>query len=491
MSLWEQGYVILRDFIDVSDARLEMQTLFDPSDTNPVQDFGSDGRGTFPCTPALNQVTVHPKLIAIVKHYLQTTDIRLTQSVAWAKYGQTATNNQSNNDQRIHMDWGNHYWAHPPKNWYAPEVIAAIVYYSDTRETGGGTAVVARQGPDDPVYQWPFTHMPGISKWPFVNNRIDAEKVMSGTAADIRQLCYKREEYPHFKPGDVLLYRLDTWHRGRPVNEGQVRHVHNLAWRRADAQGIQQWNRGFTQKMYYGHLEHFVSTLSAEQRETLGFPKTFDQQSVSARYPDWQPAIENPPPVPEYWHWSSVVLNATETASLTKKRFVDLCTTLHIDIRESGHWKWTLQWCHDMHYMNVECHVFTKDASGPIVIDINNVQGDRRLYWHTIGNMRALWHGGEMGPTRKIAVLTTTLSYNLLPSEEGFALLTSDMDTEKIIPYLKHSDKNIVRCAMKALSTSLYKPTKIVYQWSSRQCQTFLEEEIQKWANHIVYRSRL
>ena len=194
--------------------------------------------------------------------------------------------------------------------------------------------------------------------------------------------------------------------------------------------------------------------------------------------------------MPDYWHWSSVVLNATETASLTKKRFVDLCTTLHIDIRESGHWKWTLQWCQDMHYMNVECHVFTKDASGPIVIDINNVQGDRRLYWHTIRNMRALWRGENIKSTRLQAVFHGS-SYNLLPSEEGFALLSSDMDAEKILPYLKHSDNNIVRCAMKALSTILDTPTKIVYQWSIRQCQTFLEEEIQKWANHIVYRSRL
>ena len=52
---------------------------------------------------------------------------------------------------------------HPP-GWYKPEVVAMIVYYSDSDKVGGSTALVSREGPDDPVYQWPLIAMPGKSR---------------------------------------------------------------------------------------------------------------------------------------------------------------------------------------------------------------------------------------------------------------------------------------------------------------------------------------
>ena len=65
---------------------------------------------------------------------------------------------------------------------------------------------------------------------------------------------------------------MDLWHRGTPVNKNKVRYVHNLAWRKKNASGICHWNKGWTQNMYYGWLEKFISLLDEEQRSILGFP---------------------------------------------------------------------------------------------------------------------------------------------------------------------------------------------------------------------------
>ena len=66
------------------------------------------------------------------------------------------------------------------------------------------------------------------------------------------------------KKGDVLWYRHDVWHRGTPVKKGCVRYVINLAYAKPNAP-INVWNSGFTQKMYYGWLEDYISSLNNYQ----------------------------------------------------------------------------------------------------------------------------------------------------------------------------------------------------------------------------------
>lgn len=285
-----QGWVILPQYLQVKDAVNVMKQQYPLDNTNPVQDFGSNGSTNFPCEhDAINRITVHSKLIKVVSQLLNTTDIELSQSVAWAKYGIPAKNNQSNRDQRIHMDYGNHYWTHPPP-FDRPDAVAAIVYYSDTSKTGGATAIVPRKGENDPIYKWPYLHMPGIAGRPFFNNREAAERSVSTEDRVLRQQCYAREIVPVFKPGDVLLYRLDVWHRGTPVLTGQVRYVHNLVWKRRDARGMCLWNAGWTQKMYSGWLEDFICSLTEEQRAILGFPPldTLEESVKSATLTRYQ-----------------------------------------------------------------------------------------------------------------------------------------------------------------------------------------------------------
>ena len=78
---------------------------------------------------------MHPKLLAFVKELLNCNNIRLIQSDIWAKTGETLSSlkktKNSNNDQRIHMDYPNNYLTHPD-TWYNPESVAIIIYYSNS-----------------------------------------------------------------------------------------------------------------------------------------------------------------------------------------------------------------------------------------------------------------------------------------------------------------------------------------------------------------------
>lgn len=286
-----KGYVIKKKFIDVEDCIKKMQKIYPKDEKNPILDFGSGGKTEFPCNiESIDKISVHMNLINSVKQLLNTNNIILTQSVAWAKYGIPPIDDQSNCEQRIHMDYGNNTWLHPPK-WENPNAVAAIVYYSNTKKTGGSTALVERLGDNDIVYSYPYVHMPGIANKPFYNSKNAAEKSVTGKTKEIRNLCYNREIKPNFDVGDVLFYRLDLWHRGTPVFPGKVRYVHNLLWKKKDAIGINNWNESWTKKMYYGWLEKFISKLNTEQRKTLGFPDikklpNYLQEAVYARYPE-------------------------------------------------------------------------------------------------------------------------------------------------------------------------------------------------------------
>jgi hypothetical protein len=43
-----------------------------------------------------------------------------------------------------------------------------IVYYDDSDEVGGSTALVPREGPEDQAYKWPLIAMPGTRKFTLI-----------------------------------------------------------------------------------------------------------------------------------------------------------------------------------------------------------------------------------------------------------------------------------------------------------------------------------
>ena len=292
-----QGYLIVRDFFNkkLMNNCVELMNSEYYDAESASKDFGSKGKLEFPSNTILDWISVDSDLIKCVKQLLNCYEILLIQSDAWGKAGKETDTEFSNNDQRMHMDYGNNTFLHP-SSWSNPESVAAIVYFSDTNETGGKTAVVPRQGNYDELYQYPYINMPGQNKYKFYNDKTHSEEYFKKNYPDIynfRKKLYNREILADTNKGDILFYRLDTWHRGTPVKKGKVRNVMNLLWKKKDCFWINNWNPGFSKKMYYGYLENFISLLTPDQRGTLGFPlpgdKYWNRENIKLlqfRYPN-------------------------------------------------------------------------------------------------------------------------------------------------------------------------------------------------------------
>ena len=259
-------------------------------------DFGSpDRKFEFPTSVGvLDDLVLNERLIEAVQQLLGTHDIRLLQADLWPKVGVDDKDHdaQANTDQRMHMDYGNNTLLHP--DWHFPDTVAAVIYYDDSEVTSGGTAFVPRLGESDVAYQSPFIHMPGQAGKPFFNDRHTVEqwfKQNDPDAYEIRESLYEREQVVQFKPGTILFYRHDIWHRGTPVAPGKLRRVHNLAWRRANARGWSNWNEGWARQSYYGNVEAIIGRSTPLQRSILDFPLPGDPywtmqriDNVAARY---------------------------------------------------------------------------------------------------------------------------------------------------------------------------------------------------------------
>ncbi|HIL98374.1 MAG TPA: hypothetical protein EYG51_21065 [Pseudomonadales bacterium] len=253
----------------------------DSDDAVRYTNFGSGSQLIFPSrVDSLNRVTLHEKLLSTVGELLseQVENLRLTQSDLWPKYSrQEKTGIQDNSDQRIHVDYPNHTLAHPTP-WHKPEAVEIILYLSDVEETGGPTAVVPREGADDVAYRWPIIDSPGIGDLRYINDKTSAEAYFASARpelADWRQHLYAREKYVNFKPGDILLYRHDTWHRGTPMKPGALRLVQNLTYRRASCEWISTLHTGWAWSAYRDDkfLEKLIARSSLLQRAVLGFPQ--------------------------------------------------------------------------------------------------------------------------------------------------------------------------------------------------------------------------
>jgi hypothetical protein len=289
ISSWrERGFAFVsglfpRQLVDA--LRAEAEAAF-PAPGTPaaaaITDFGSRGRLTFPSRcEAFNAVTLHPRLLTVVGQLLgvAVTDLRLTQSDLWPKYGRHTADRESadNDDQRMHVDYPNHTLAHPPP-WRAPEAVELILYLDRVEDCAGATAVVPRDGDDDPAYRWPIVDTPGVGDLDWLNDRTRAEAYLAArrpSLAGWRQRLYERERWVRFAPGDALLYRHDTWHRGTPLRPGRLRLAHNITYRLASAEWISTLHTGWAWSAYA--LDKFFEKLIARstpvQRGVLGFPQ--------------------------------------------------------------------------------------------------------------------------------------------------------------------------------------------------------------------------
>ena len=304
---WEnEGYFIGKNIINpelIKKSHNYMKNIYENGSLD-ITDFGSKGKLEFPSNTILDKIMINENIIEIVQKLLKNDEILLTQADAWGKKGSTDFSDFSNNDQRMHMDYGNNSFLHPTY-WANPECVAIIIYLSDINDTLGGTSIVPKNKDTHKLYNFPYKNMPGISENPFYNDKNSAETYFEKNnkkVYDFRQKLYKNEINLKPNAGDVLFYRLDLWHRGTPVKKDKVRFVINLLYKKKECYWINCWNPGWTKNMYYGFLEQFIINLSPKQRSVLGIPppgdKYWNMQTIyllKIRYPkiDILPYVNN------------------------------------------------------------------------------------------------------------------------------------------------------------------------------------------------------
>ena len=83
---------------------------------------------------------------------------------------------------------------------------------------------------------------PGVGALPGSNDRENVEAMLRERAPEVAQWrathLYPREQRVRYRPGTLLLYRRDTWHRGAPLRTGRLRLVQNFPFRRPESQWI-------------------------------------------------------------------------------------------------------------------------------------------------------------------------------------------------------------------------------------------------------------
>eukprot|EP01084_Bolivina_argentea_P002433 4488_1 len=248
-------------------------------------DFGTNGLLEFPTTSSnINKLSLHPRLLIAVSQLLNTLKFKMVQSDLWKKEGILSNNNnnndnnpESNNDQRIHMDYPNHSLVHPPI-WSKHEAVEIIIYLSNCNNVCGSTAVIPKQNNNDPAYIWPYDNLPGFGKLIYVNDRKSAEKYIFKNNIqmyEFRKQLYKREKYIYFNEGTILFYRYDLWHRGTPIKYGAIRYVQNMAFIKNNCDWIGNWNQSVARNMYRKDqlIEKMIAKITPFQRSVLfGFP---------------------------------------------------------------------------------------------------------------------------------------------------------------------------------------------------------------------------
>lgn len=297
MDAWHtEGYYIGKNVLDTKHLKkcIEWQSKYYENINNISKDFGSNGKLEFPSNTILDWITLDESLINIVEQLLGE-EVLLTQSDTWCKYGTEDFSSMSNQNQRMHMDYGNNTFLHP-SNWESPDAVSVIIYLSDSKLTGGGTAIVPKNNKTMDLYKPPYINMPGIHKYPFYNDKYNSEAALQKEGYNMlsfRDKLYRNEVLLEPNIGDILFYRLDVWHRGTPVKPNKKRIAMNLVFKKKSSFWVNQWNAGWSRKMYYGWLEEIIEKCSIKQRGVLGLPYPGDKywnkdtiNNFKLRYPN-------------------------------------------------------------------------------------------------------------------------------------------------------------------------------------------------------------
>ena len=224
---------------------------------------------------ALNDVSTHPELIALVERLLGTRDVMLSQSAIWAKYAGTG-----DFEQGLHLDYqGNTLVV--PRDDGAFRQVNMILYYDDVGQDMGPTYVVSQE------------KTARLSMWPTHRTRKKDPQLYN-------------DEHPVLATaGTLLIFSMRTWHRASNIHaDTGARFSHHFVWRAAEHAfaGYHLWSRMGENP----ELQRFMERTTPRQREVLGFPQPghgfWNDETIKAvglRYPkmDMTPyAAKSPPP---------------------------------------------------------------------------------------------------------------------------------------------------------------------------------------------------
>ena len=182
--------------------------------------------------------------------------------------------------------------------------------------------------------------------------------------------------------------------------------------------------------------------------------------------PTLQQLTGDPPPVPRFWHFAPLTLRSTASATDVREKLFQILHDLDVNVEAvSSFWKYRLQKVCGDAYLDIQCHFFKQDSE--IVIDVNLLSGDRFVWRYLAQNIRVMFAGGNAkGECYK-------------PRDYPFR-------TDQLFQLLEHGSMNDKRRAMRSLAlyTSNVDISKIE-PWLHKPTVSFLEKEIQRWAEYI------
>jgi hypothetical protein len=194
----------------------------------------------FPGEGALNRLVVHASLVDFAERALDTTDLRIYQTMLTAKY-----QGQANYEQPMHLD-RNHSWV--PGLGVAPWWhIEGFLYLSDVDEGSAPTHLVSVRDSGGRHPQWGLV-MPQSDPGTYA-----AERAAVGPK------------------GSYLAYRTNVLHRGVDLTTaGAARFLLNVSYKIAG----QDWIGYHTAQSHATDFgwTHFVEESTARELELFGFP---------------------------------------------------------------------------------------------------------------------------------------------------------------------------------------------------------------------------
>ena len=209
----------------------------------------------------LNDLAVHPDIVDFAERVIGTTDLRLTQSILWAKYAGRGDENQI-----LHVDYLNNTLTFPSDAAGFVQ-LPSILYLTDVTVELGPTHIVSREfTPDDLLTPW---------------------KRAPNDFPDL----YERECAVTVAAGTLLLYNVNIFHRGsRLTAKTGARFTFHNVYRAAGCDWM-----GWTAFPRHGlnpSMQRFLERASVRQRCLLGFPEPghrfWTEQTVAgvgSRYP--------------------------------------------------------------------------------------------------------------------------------------------------------------------------------------------------------------